>query len=286
MGPVRLPRLRAALAALAAALATALVPAAATASEYVALGDSFVAGPLIPMQVQPYGCLKSDRNYARLAAPQLGLELTDASCSGAKTKHMFEPQDVSPGPNPPQLDAVGPDAKLVTLGIGGNDIGFSELANGCLSTSPYGSPCRDRYVVDGVDEISRRIAATAPKVAAVLQGIRERAPEADVRVVNYPTIFPDSGPGCYALIPIADGDVAWLRQKHKELNRMLAEQAVANGASVLDWYTPSIGNDACKLPGTKWVEAVVPTTPAAPIHPNLIGMHAAAGLLVSAVEGS
>ena len=60
---------------------------------------------------------------------------------------------------------------MVTIQIGGNDIGFSSVAEDCTSTSPEGTPCQDRYVHDGRDEISERIQAAAPLVAAVLQGI-------------------------------------------------------------------------------------------------------------------
>ena len=65
---------------------------------------------------------------------------------------------------------------------------------------------------------------------------------------------------------------------------MLADQAAANGATLIDWYTPSIGHDACQPPGIKWVEGPVPMNAAAPVHPNLFGMQAAADLLVKAVR--
>ncbi|MGH3534715.1 MAG: SGNH/GDSL hydrolase family protein, partial [Pseudonocardiaceae bacterium] len=44
------------------------------------------------------------------------------------------------------------------------------------------------------------------------------------------------------------------------------------GAAFVDSYGSSLGHDACKLPGQKWVEGTVPTSPAAPVHPNAIGM--------------
>src|SRR3954454_12613369 len=258
------------------------IPATASASSYVSLGDSYVAGPVIPLQIKPWGCLKSDHNYAHLSAPKLGLDLRDPSCSGAETDDMTASQGVWPDPNPPQFDALGADTTLVSLGIGGNDIGFSSLAQDCFSPSPNGSPCRDKYVVNGVDEVSRRIADTAPKVASVLQGIHSRSPNARVFAVNYPGISPDTGPGCWPQMPVADGDVPWLRDKEKELNQMLADQAAANGATLIDWYTPSIGHDACKPPGIKWVEGPVPMNAAAPVHPNLLAMLAASDLVVAA----
>jgi len=268
-----------------AALGVALPGSAAAAPNYVSLGDSYVAGPFIPLWIPPWGCLKSDHNYPHLAAPRLGLELRDPSCSGAETDDMNNSQGVFPEANPPQLNSLAADTQVVTLGIGGNDIGFSSLAQDCFSSQPTGSPCRDQYTAGGTDQISQRIQDTAPKVAAVLQDIHAHAANARVFVVNYPAILPDSGPGCWPVIPVADGDVAWLRAKEKELNQMLADQAAANGAALVDWYTPSIGHDACQPPVIKWVEGPVPENAAAPVHPNLIGMLAAADLVVAAVNG-
>jgi lysophospholipase L1-like esterase len=253
---------------------------------YVSLGDSYAAGPLIPLQVPLFGCLKSNNNYANLTARNLGITLKDASCSGAETEDMTSPQNVDPdGPNPPQFDSLTKQTRIVTLQIGGNDIGFSSIAEDCASaTSNEGTPCQDRYVHDGRDEISERIQATAPLVAAVLQGIRARSPKARVLVVNYAAILPDEGPGCWPQMPITDGDVPYVRAKEKELNAMLATQAAAAGAEVIDWYTASIGHDACQPPVIRWVEPVVPVNAAAPIHPNLGGMIGASDLLTAALR--
>src|SRR4051812_29648311 len=133
--------------AIAAAVLAALSinVAGAAADSYVALGDSYAAGPIIPLQIQPYGCLKSDHNYAHLAAPSLKpLTLRDPSCSGAETDDMTQEQGVSPGPNPPEFNSLEPATKLVTVQIGGNDIGFSGIAEDCFNTSPHRPPCRGR----------------------------------------------------------------------------------------------------------------------------------------------
>ena len=260
------------------------VPASAGAQEYVALGDSFTAGPLIPAQVPPFGCLKSNNNFPNLASRDLGLTLKDASCSGAETEDMTNPQGVDPdGPNPPQFDRLSATTEIVTLQIGGNDIGFSEIGRECASTSPEGTPCQDRYVVNGRDEISERIQATAPLVANVLQGIRDRSPNARILVVNYAAILPHSGPGCWPQLPITEGDVPYVRAKQEELNGMLATQAAAAGAELVDWYAASVGHDACQPPVIRWVEPVVPVNAAAPLHPNLGGMIGASELLKAAI---
>jgi lysophospholipase L1-like esterase len=276
-----------ALAALLISILVLAAPAAAApAPAYVSLGDSYAAGPLIPLQVPPFGCLKSNNNYANLTARNLRLTLKDASCSGAETEDMTSPQGVDPdGPNPPQFDSLTKQTRIVTVQIGGNDIGFSSIARDCASaTSNEGTPCQDKYVHDGRDEISERIQATAPKVAAVIQGIHARSPKARVFIVNYAAILPDEGPGCWPQMPITDGDVPYVRAKEKELNAMIAAQGAANGAELLDWYTASIGHDACKLPVIRWVEPVVPVNAAAPVHPNLGGMIGASELLTAALR--
>jgi len=270
--------------ALLAALAVLAAPAPA-APNYVGLGDSYVAGPLIPNPVLPLGCLKSDQNYPHLAAGGIGLQLRDPSCSGATTDDMTQPQEVDPdGPNPPQLNSLDGETEVVSLTIGGNDIGFSEIALECVTFNPFSTPCKDEYASGGQDEISDRIDETAPKVDAVLDGIEVKAPAAEVFVVNYPAIFPETGFGCWPQMPIGFGDVPYLRAKQKELNAMLAGEAAAHGATLVDWYQASIGHDACKGSSTRWVEPVVPSNPAAPIHPNKAGMQGAAAVLVAAVE--
>jgi lysophospholipase L1-like esterase len=266
------------------AVVAVFASAAQAAPRFTALGDSYAAGPLIPLPLSPFGCLKSSNNYGRIAQRTLAFaEYRDATCSGAETEDMTQPQDVSPGPNPPQFDSLSTDTALVTVTIGGNDIGFSSIAEDCVSIVPFGSPCRDQYVQNGNDEISNRIAATAPKVDAVLQGIRARTSQTTrILVVNYSAIFPHTGNGCYPRMPVARGDVAWLRSKQVELNAMLADRAAANGAGVVDVYTASVGRSACASSGTRWVEPYIPGNAAAPLHPNLRGMQAMAGMVVDA----
>jgi lysophospholipase L1-like esterase len=196
---------------------------------------------------------------------------------------MTQSQDVTPGPNPPQFDALSASTRTVTVQIGGNDIGFTEIIENCATASPFGHPCQDKYVVNGHDTIADRIAATAPKLAAVLQGIHARAPQARVFVVNYAAILPETGRGCWPTVPLAWADVPYLRGVETGLNAMLAQQAAANGATLVDDYTASIGHDACKPSSTKWVEPLIPTHAAAPFHPNARGEAGIAKVVATAV---
>jgi hypothetical protein len=274
--------MRTSVAVVLALLVAAVAPGVARGADWVGLGDSFAAGPLIPSQsLNPLGCLRSSRNYAHIAAADRGMSLADVSCSGAKTTHMTAAQSTDAGTNPPQLDALSAASKVVSLQIGGNDIGFTEILQNCVTYNPFARPCQDRYNAGGTDQIQARIDATAPKVATVLQGIHQRSPSATVLVVNYAAILPETGRGCWPQVPLAYADVPYLRAKQQALNAMLATVAAGNAATYVDDYAASIGKDACKSSGTRWVEPLVPQNAAAPFHPNARGMAGVAAVSAS-----
>ena len=105
----------------------------------------------------------------------------------------------------------------------------------------------------------------------MLQGIHERSPQARVLIVGYPAVAPTNGKGCYPLVPLSDDDMTYLDGKLRAINTMIAEQAAANDAEYVDTYAESVGHDVCTLPPTRWFEGLVPTMPAFPIHPNVLG---------------
>ncbi|PRX02999.1 UNVERIFIED_ORG: lysophospholipase L1-like esterase [Actinomadura viridilutea] len=246
---------------------------------YVALGDSFTAGPGIPKQHgKPAGCRRSNRNYPSLVAAQLKMRLTDVSCTGARIRHLTESQRTSSGTNPPQLNALRRDTTLVTVGIGGNDIGFGEIALKCgvLSvTSPNGAPCATRYA----DTFNERPDRIRPLIGDMLRRIRARAPRARVLVVGYLRLLPEKR-GCWPAVPVAQGDLAFLDALERDLNRVLAEQARAHGAMFVDAYRGGEGHDMCAPAQRRWVEGVLSAKNAAPIHPNAAGMREVADRVV------
>ncbi|MFI1371961.1 SGNH/GDSL hydrolase family protein [Streptomyces longwoodensis] len=266
-----------------ALVAASTAPAAAHGSgrttDYTALGDSYTSGPLIPRQVDA-NCARSDHNYPSLVAATLpGVVFKDVSCAGATTEHMWKAQ----GTNGPQLDAVRRDTDLVTVQIGGNDMGFGSIIATCAQVAaqdPAGAPCRQHYGADGVDELTVAIARTAPKVARVLRAVHARAPHARVLLVGYPDLLPDDGSGCAPTVPFAAGDFPYLRDTGRRLNLMLRLVARWNGAEYVDTYGPTVGHDMCKAPGDRWIEPLRPTSPAAPAHPNARGEEAMAGAVL------
>ncbi|MFE2374651.1 SGNH/GDSL hydrolase family protein [Streptomyces sp. NPDC059398] len=276
----------AALALAAPAAARTTAPAGhtganAAGAHYVALGDSYSSGAGIPDQVD-VNCARSDQNYPSLTAKAIGAaQVTDVTCGGADTTDMTQRQ----GSAPPQLDALRPDTTLVTLGIGGNDLGLTGVITRCVllaNLAPNGAPCKSSYTLLGTDEIRSRINAIGPKIEAVLKEIHTRSPQAKVALVGYPVIVPDDGSACRGTIPLAKGDFAWFRDEEKALDSMLAEQAAVYDAAYVDTYTPSVGHDACKADGVRWIEPKE-SVAAAGFHPNAAGERSMAGAVLGAL---
>jgi lysophospholipase L1-like esterase len=260
--------------------AVVMIPAAAAAAStgpYVSLGDSYTSAPLVPFPTgNPIGCGRSTNNYpsdvARAIHPS---SFTDVSCGSATTADMTQPQSVPfGGTNPPQFNALGAVDRLVTVGIGGNDAGLIGVAETCAEIdlfNPTGTACKNHYESSGSDPNVAAINATGPKVAAVIQGIHQRAPSSRVLVVGYPDGLPVNGTNCWPLVPLSSGDIEYFNSLEERLNSVLSQDAAGNNATYVDTFTSSIGHDACKPPGVAWVNGIVPNSVAFPLHPNQMG---------------
>ena len=207
-----------ALLAAAVLLLLAAVAGKATAATgpYVSLGDSYTAGPLVPNPTgNPILCGRSTHNYPSDVAGTIHpSSFTDVSCSSATTADMTQPQSLDNGlqTNPPQFNALSASDALVTLGIGGNDAGLISVAEKCAELDaywPFGTRCKNYYQSSGTDTNVAAINATGPKVAATIQGIHSRAPQAKVLVVGYPDGLPQNGSTCYPVVPLSSGDVKY-----------------------------------------------------------------------------
>jgi lysophospholipase L1-like esterase len=199
---------------------------------------------------------------------------------------MTRPQHTAAGTNRPQFDALSPRDSLVTITIGGNDVGFTSILATCVAlsvTDSSGDPCKRHFTAGGTDRLAAAVRAVAPKIATTLRGIHHRAPRARVLLVGYPGLLPSTGTGCWPAVPLAHGDVPYLRTTEEALNRVLAREAAASGATFVDTYRATIGHDVCQRPGARWVEGLVPASPAYPFHPNRRGQQAIARQVLAAL---
>ncbi|TVZ04724.1 SGNH/GDSL hydrolase family protein [Trebonia kvetii] len=265
---------------------------------YVALGDSYTAGPDIPAQTgATAGCDQSTSSYPYLVAQRLRLNLTDMSCSGATIADLSGAQLTGDGSNPAQLSPLSTATRLVTLGIGGNDIGWSAIITRCteLDLVPVlipgeaaagSTPCQDYYTSGGADRIRQKIQAAAGLLAGALTQVRHRAPDARVYLVGYPDLLPAGGGTCGHTLGVTQGDVAFLNDEALQLNSALRQAAQAAGTTYVDTYGPSVGHDACSDPASRWIEPLLPASPAAPLHPNAAGEQGMADAVTRAVTGN
>jgi lysophospholipase L1-like esterase len=261
-----------AVAATAGAMATTGTSSASGAPlRYVAMGDSYSAasGVLPPDPTAPPSCLRSTRNYPHIVAQAVGAQLTDVTCGGADTGDYAGSQ--SPGVAP-QLDALSADTRLVTMTIGGNDSNvFIDSIVACgaagLSTGGQGSPCKDRYGSSFEDTIRT---TTYPSLVKALTAVQHKAPRARVAILGYPWILPESV-GCFDRMPIAEGDVPYLRHEQATLNDAVRRAAAATGVTYVDMNTVSEGHDACQPLGVRWIEPVTQGTNPVIVHPNALG---------------
>lgn len=252
-------------------------------SRYVALGSSMAAGPGIKPRAadSPLAAGRSGRNYPHLAAEQLGLDLTDVTYSGATTANVLRERQNGASP---QIDALDGSEALVTVTIGGNDVGYVPLLFAAslpamLRSMPVLGP-RLRELLDPSARATalNQVGASLQEVGRV---VRERSPRARIMFVDYLTLLPPAGTPA----PPLPDDVADLgRHVAQRLAEATREAAEATGCEVIGAADASRDHHAWSAdPWTIGAGSLLPWRPK-PWHPNAAGMGAVAELLVASVR--
>jgi len=300
-----------------AALVVCAVPAAASGGiagdSYVALGDSYAAGEGIgTMTGAPVpGCQQSAQDYPHEVAARLGLQLTDVSCSGAVTANIdTTPQRTGSGTVPLQDTALTASTDLVTVTIGGNDLGFVSIAEYCAALSPTGplalhpqSNCSQEYDPNGDDSLQRKLDSTVtPAITRALRDIKRKAPRAKILVLDYLAISTDKAeapdPATYpascfssplqkSSFPFTAVDTPYLEQMEAHLSAAVKAAAVATGTEYVDVFDQSLQHSACAGTPLPWMNGIT-VSPAqfsvvpGSLHPNLAGATAMADAVTAA----
>jgi lysophospholipase L1-like esterase len=252
-------------------------------SRYVALGSSMAAGPGIKPRAAgaPRWSGRSARNYAHLIAERLDLDggqsFADVTFSGATTANVLTDEQRGA---PPQITALDGSETLVTITIGGNDVGYVPLLLAASLPWPVQrlpllrnrvSELRDR------DERDRALNAVFDSLCAVGRAVRERAPRARVFFVDYLTILPPDG----AVAPLSNADAELGRHVAATLERTTADAAAATGCEVARAGAASREHHAWSAePWTIKPGLPLPGRPAL-LHPNAAGMRAVAELVAA-----
>lgn len=275
--------------------------------KYVALGDSFAAvGRIAPGAWAgggPVTCVRTDDAYPTLVARDLGVDtFVNATCGGATLDDFWEPGRTGA---PPQLEALDEDTDLVSMTIGGNDVGFAAVIVACAlrpNTAPELHPVVDSVtgrISEGfesssgcADVIDRQAPAAMEVLDARLDQayaeIAARSPNARVVTIGYLSAVPEDdriireSPACAPFMAIPLEERAKVRGFQDGINQVVRDAAERNGATVVIPDEP--GHSMCAPAQDRWVDFLGLETGAVPIHPTTAGQAHVAGRVVSALE--
>jgi lysophospholipase L1-like esterase len=188
-----------------------LIPAAsAAASQYVALGDSYSSGVGTRVFYEEAGeCDRSPDAYGPKIAAKHGYTLNFEACGGAKTPEVIEKQ----------LGKLTSSTALVTITIGGNDAGFSNVIINCAL---YYFTCGS-----AISEANEYIAKTLPgKLETTYKDIRAKATTAEVIVLGYPKLFTKEGKTCNVNF-LTSGNEKKMNETAEKLDAVIKARAEA-----------------------------------------------------------
>lgn len=233
---------------------------------YVAMGDSYSSG-LGSGDYAPGTdgqCYRSSHAYAHQLVDDgtvSPLDLDFVACAGAETGDLYTGMK---GENP-QLDHLGPNTALTTVGIGGNDLGFAPLLKSCLInqyTVNDGS-CADKYDEQVFEKLmvleGHSTLEPLNKLQRLYADIRTRAPRALLVAPGYPRFFPvDGATGLISTIlgwsPLAPeqrceglrlSDQLWINEKIHELDGAISSSVRSMGGRYAEMYDGFDGHELC-----------------------------------------
>jgi lysophospholipase L1-like esterase len=230
---------------------------------YVALGDSYSAG--VGTYAPVDDCYRSPYGYPVLLATALGVALNYRSCSGAKTGDVLAEQ----------VGSLSGDTDYVTITIGGNDIGFTQVLTECAKPFWWGD-------CDGaIDQARALTTGVLPgRLDAVYSAVTNGAPRARFVVAGYPRIF--NGQDCNALTFFSPAEETRLNSAADLLSSTIAHRATAHGATYVDVRSAFTGHAVCD--DTEWINGLSWPVDES-YHPNRAGNVAYANLIGPRLTG-
>jgi lysophospholipase L1-like esterase len=230
----------------------AVAPAGAAGPSYVALGDSYSSGVGTRSYISDgTSCQRSTKAYPYLVAQAHAYTLNFQACSGATTS------TVTSG----QLGALNTSTRYVTISVGGNDAGFSDVITECALPA-WASDCAGK-----VNTANSFITNTLPgRLSTLYASIRSKAPSAKVVVVGYPRLF--NGEDCNAATWFSPDDESRLNATADLMNSKISAAASAKGFTFANPTSRFIGHAVCGSP--EWLNGLSNPTSES-YHPNVTG---------------
>jgi lysophospholipase L1-like esterase len=238
-----------------------LVPAQAASAQsvvhYVALGDSYSSGVGAGSYIGSSGsCDQSTNAYPALweTANQPASYVSEA-CSGATTATVLSSQ----------LSALSAATTLVSITVGGNDVGFSSVMETCVLGST--SSC-----VSAVNHAEALTASNLPgELDSVLSAIHAGAPKARVVVLDYPELYDLSRSS--SCIGLSTTDRTDLNQGADQLDSQIQAAAARHGDVFADVRGAFAGHEICD--SSSWLHSVNFLDVSESYHPTASGQSGA-----------
>ncbi|MEE4024728.1 SGNH/GDSL hydrolase family protein [Gordonia sp. PKS22-38] len=257
---------------------TVLGAGVATAADdpyYVALGDSRATGVTWTSVLFGDHCGRTADAYPPKVAAALGVSYRSVACVAATTTDVLEGQRVLlVNSVPPQVDALSERTRLVTLSIGGNDIGWSSLISPCFPLIGDGR-CRTDSAMQA--RITSALTDLSPKLDRVLAEIHRRSPAARIVVVGHGGYF--GAQRCFPDARMSEADAPTVAAFFADFNRTLAEAAERAAADYVDIAGPAVGHDTC-AGSARWFLGDWPRGDTQTRHPTPLGATNMARLVV------
>ena len=244
------------LVALTAAAATAAAilsaaPASASSAHFVALGDSYASG----LGAGSYGSSGSCDRSANAAA-QLWTNANGPSsfgftaCSGASTSDVINNQ----------LAPLNSGTTLVSLIVGGDDVGFSSTMEDCVIWGT--STC-----VSDVNADEAQARSVLPgRFDTLLSTIKAKAPSARIVFLDYPDFYDLNVSFC---IGLSGTSRAKIDEGINVLDSLIQQAAARDGAVFADVRPIWSGHELCD--GAGWLNSVDWTNFGDSYHPTATG---------------
>jgi lysophospholipase L1-like esterase len=199
---------------------------ALAADSYVALGDSYSAGNGANSTNLDSSCNRNTYSYPYLLSQQKGLALTFVACAGAVTSDVINSQS----------NSLSTSTRLVTMTIGGNDIGFTSLILACTTLG-----CASQ-IASSQNQINTQLPA---KLDATYAAIRSKAPNARVVILGYGNPFASPPRTCLAATGVSSDEETRLSALVGSLDSTIQSRAQAAGFSYANVNPYWSGHDVC-----------------------------------------
>jgi hypothetical protein len=237
---------------------------AAAADRYVALGDSFASGVGTGSYTLSSSCRRSVYAYPYLVAHQRpDTTLNFVACSGAKTSDVMANQ----------IQAVTATTSIVSVTVGGNDIGFADLIVQCTLSDCSAALDSTRASLPSV---------LPPRLNTVYGAIRSQASVgARVVVAGYPRMFTSFG--CFGTLGISSTERTKANQLADALDGVIGARAAAYGFAYKSAIASFATHAVCSA--SPWLNGLNLFNTVESYHPNRNGQSAGYTPLVRAVVG-